>query len=563
MHPPAARHIMSFILVAVAAVTIVSLGGTAIYATVGTAQNTANKEPAHKRIPLDALQGLANPYEAAVAELTVINGDLISTCSASHVGPTGQVLTAVHCLQEPFICDYNTNVREYPLTTGTLTVDVAGVNGTSGEKWSFPATVLGWSGIHDVMVLQLQPLVKADSSVIMLASQPFLSWGSNRKLQRAEPVRALTFDLAFLKKLGRSGPVLHPYADRGSGFAVSTEQVFADVNALEGASGSAMLDANMEIVMAPLTYGWISNNDVFAVSGTSADVSGPLVRAILAGALPNGPAHNKFLVPTLGIVPILVPSAATLPPDYYGTLENKGVVFFWLATQNYYEFLVTMYGCGFPPYNLTPPSLLGAPLTHTSYGNPPALFPEFPAFDDGTVVLLMAIERAHYTGQWVYVGEDGGLETVSGVLATSGYGVGDWVQVRVLSTNPYALDNPDAVWEGIYNVTLQPIDPFWDTIQMDPFMNLARYVRVNQTQPGSSTTLHYDSFMVKNKLLVGKRPLNAHGRGRPQSSDHYRSNVSKNPNLSLSPAGSDIDALPTLAELYLNVSGKSSLFASP
>jgi len=544
---------MSFILAAVTAVAIVSLGGMAVYSTVGTAQNSANKEPAHRRIPLDSL---TNPIEAAVAELTVNVEGSITSCSASHIGPSGQVLTATHCLQQPATCDFDPVVGEYPLTVGTLTVDVSGVNGT-GEKWSFPATVLGWSGMYDVMVLQLQPFVKADSSVITLATQSYLTWGSNRQLQRGEPVRALSFDLAFLKKLGRAGPVLHPYADRGTSFAVSAEQVFADLNAEDGASGSAMLNANLQIIMAPLSYAWLDSgdgSDVFAVSGTSADVSGPLVRSILAGTPPNGPAHNKYLVPSLGIIPQFVPSgvntATEWDPVYYTVLENKGIVFYWLAIQGYYDWITqVIFDCGFPPYTVIPPSMLGAPLTQTFYGNPPASFQDFPAFDSDTIVVLLAMERVHNSGQWVYLGEDNGLETISGVLATGGFGVGDWVQVRIKSANPFEMDNPDAVWEAAYNVTLLPVDPFWDTIQMTPFINYARFIRVNQTQ-GHPTALHYDPAMTSSRQLTLRRQGHKPGKRTSSSRAPPGGGQGGNPNISPAPPGSDPLALPTLAELY-------------
>jgi len=531
---------MSFIIIAVTAVTLVTLGGTAIYSTVGTVRNTQFKEQAHTHIPLDSL---SNPYEAAVAEVTVNNGGSLTSCSASHVGPSGQVLTAVHCFQQPAICDYDPVVREYPLSTGSVLVDVAGVNGT-GEKWSFPAVVLGWSGILDIMVLQLSSLVKGDGSIITLATQPYLRWGSNRLLERGEPARSLSFDLAFLKKLGHSGAVLHPYADRGSSFAVTSEQVFIDLNAQDGASGSAALNDALQMVMAPLTYGWVSlSGDVYAVSGTSADVSRPLVQAMLSGArLPNGPAHRKYLVPSLGVVPLYVLSGINLQyyiNTVYGTvLENKGLVFDWLASQEYYDFLVSIHSCGFPPYNMTAPSLLGARVNQVFGGNPPDPFQDFPAYDGNTVVVLMALERNH---QWVYLGEDAGLETVSGVLATGGYWVGDTVRVRIKSVNPYEPNNPNATWEAAYNVTLQPIDPFWDTIQSGPFINYASLIRVNQTQ-GAPMRLHLDPSVARSQQMMARRR---------RSKAHTRNAIGgSNPNFEPVPPGVDVGTLPTLGDLY-------------
>jgi hypothetical protein len=533
---------MSAFLGAVLGFTLAAIAATALYG----ATNSATKEPAHTHFGLDSLT--SNPYEGAVGELTLNNGSGITSCTVSMVGPTGQVLTAVHCFQEPAICDFDPVVGEYPLSSAEILVDVASVNGTA-EKWTFTGYVLGWSGLLDVMLIQLYPKVKVDGAVITLVSQPYLHWGTNRQLERAEPVRALSFDQALLKKLGHAGAVMHPYADRGSGFAVSIEQVFAHLATEEGASGSAVVNAAGQIVMAPLTYGWSNAaGNIYAASGTSSDVSGALVRAILAGTPPNGPAHRKYLVPTLGIVPQFVLSGINVQTymgnEYIGMFENKGIVFYWLAVPLYYEFLTQgLASCGFPPYNMTAPSIEGAPLVETFYGQPPPFFEDFPAYDSNTYVALMAMQRA---GQWVYLGEDAGLETISGVLATGGYWPGDSVLVRIKSGNPFLTTTEEANWEASYNVTLQPVDPFWDTIQSGPFVNYASFIRVNQTQGGGvgvgggHTLMHYDSsFKARSSLLVSGRASGKRGVG----------------GITEAPQGVDISVLPTLTDLYLKHRG--------
>lgn len=522
------------LIVALVGITLIALGGTAIY----SASVVNTKEPSHAHIGPDTLN--------AIGELTINNGSSITSCTVSFVGPTGQALTATHCLQQPGVCDYDTAAREYPLTGGTLRVDVPSANGT-GEKWTFEATVLGWSGILDVAVLQLLPRVKGDGSIITLVNQPYLRWGSNRRLERGEQAHSLAFDLAMLPKMAHAGSVLHPYADRGSSFAVSTEQVFIDLNAEDGASGAAALNDELQIVMAPLSYGWIDEaGNIYAVSGTSADVSGPLVRSILAGAIPNGPGHRKFLVPTLGIVPQFVMSGINtqtyLRDAYSSIFENKGIAFQWLAVHAYYVFLSDfIFNCGFPSYNMTPPSLLGARLAHTFYGNPPDPFHDFPgAPDSDTVVVLLAMQRA---GAWVYLGSDVGLETISGVLATGGYHVGDTVRVLIVSGNPYDSANTAANWKASYDVTLLPIDPFWDTIQSGPFINYASFIRVNQTQ-GRPTLMHYDENMTsRHRLLMAKR-----GERKRSSRVNVERDISV---ITEAPPDADLWTLPTLAELYL------------
>lgn len=525
-------------------VATVVLTGTTLFSMV----DQQTRETRHAHIGKDSLNG--NAFEAAVAEVIVDDGGALTSCSATHVGPSGQVLTAVHCFQQPNVCDFDPVVGEFPLVSGTYLVDVMAVNGTT-EKWTFEATVLGWSGITDVMVLQLQPLTKADGSIINVRNQRTLSFGSNRQLERGEPARSLSFDLAFLKKMGHSGAVLHPMADRGTSFAVSIEQVFVDLNSEDGSSGSAVINPDGQIIMAPLTYGWTdSAGNIYAVSGTSSDVSGPLVRSILRGDAPNGPANNKYLIPSLGIVPQFTMSGLNvrnfLGSEYAALFENKGFAFLWLPVQGYYEFIAnTVYECNFVPYNLTAPSLLDAPLDFAYYGTAPDPFPDFPAINDAIVVLL-ALERT--PNQWVTIGEDAGAETISGIIAGAGKQPGDTIRVRIKSGDPFDLANPNSNWDAVYTVTLQPIDPFWDTVASGPFINVAAFVHVNKTASG--TLMHFDATLAKNQLMTLQRPISKPTPGR--SIAHARA-----PMITPAPQGVDLNQLPTLSDLYLTHAGKS------
>lgn len=277
---------------------------------------------------------LANDVASKAVEVTVAYE---SSCSGSHVHQSGEVLTAVHCFQEDSPCDFDVSVPEFPLADTDYIVDVMGVNGT-GEKWTFNATVLGWSGITDVMVLQLQPLTLARGGVVSVTRQEHLKFNpESNEMERGQEVWALSNDYDFLKKLGHAGVVMAPGKDIGSDFAVGVEQVFVDTNARPGASGSAVIDASGRIIMAPLTYAW-GDDAPFAVSGTSSRVSSALVKRILNPELPpNGP-NNKYLVPTLGIVPLAAVNGEFL--YYYGGgstylpwTENKGIWFGFLLTQ--------------------------------------------------------------------------------------------------------------------------------------------------------------------------------------------------------------------------------------
>jgi len=508
------------------------------------------------------VDGPYNAVEGAAVEVTVIDdGDVIS-CSGVMVASTGAVLTAVHCFQEPSMCDFDTAIPGFPLALGPYLVDVMGINGTagSGERLTYTASVVAWSGMADVMVLQIdQPI----------AGQPYLRFANSAHAVRGSDVRMLSFDLGWVKKLGHKGSILAVNRDFGSDFWSSSEQVIIDGNGESGSSGSAAFDGNLGIVMAPLTYGYTSDSgNLYANSGTSSRVSGALTRRILAGARRRGaPPDNQLLAPSLGIIPFDVMSglerALNFDPAFLLTLPNKGIFFVWLAVQGFYDFLTEeVGGCCFAPHTVIPPSLLDAPLSETFSGTPPDPFPDFPA-PDGAIVLLLAMETAG-PGIWFELGEDAGLETVSGLLAN--HWVGDVIRVRIRCISSTAPEDPTANWDAAYSVTLQATDPFWDTITMGPFASYAPHIRVNTT----SHTLHLDKTLHRvPKTMRLKKPRSAlslrkmkqvaaHAPAPPQAAATGQqrrckrdSDVYAPVNLqSLAPPAPGFATLPTLADLY-------------
>lgn len=445
-----------------------------------------------------------NDFASKVVEVTVFDGGV---CTGSHVHKSGEVLSATHCFQDNAVCDFDVTVPEYPLIDEDYIVEVMGVNDTD-EKWTFNATVLGWSGITDVMVLQLEPLTLARGGVITINRQEYMRFNEeSHEMERGQEVWHLSYDYSFLKKLGHRGSVMAPARDITSEFAVGTEQVFVDTNARPGASGSAVVDRSGRIVMAPLTYAWDSDSP-FAISGTSSRVSAPLVKRILNPELPpNGP-NNKYLVPTLGIVPLSAINGGFLSgfdgQTYLPWTENKGIWFGFLMTQDLYEFVTDcgMYCCGFDPYTVTPPSILGAPLDKTISGSPPLTMTDFPGgcLYCSTLVILEAVEVNH---RWHYVGDDVGLETVSGLIIGSGKWAGDTVRVRVRSLDPYNPADPSLNWEGIYLVTLQAIDPFWDNLQTTNILSMAHSLRVDK-EDGRPARMYAPKDMPMPRSVVGE-----------------------------------------------------------
>ena len=179
---------------------------------------------------------LTNDYEAATVEyFTIVDDDSVDVeCSGVFVGETGQILTAVHCLQnDPGFCDFDTVTGQYDLLDRTddetFWVDVMGINGGT-EKRSFQIDVLGWSGVTDVAIMQTRPLTISSGfplvdSVINITKQPFFTFDDSRELHRGDEIRTLSFDLGFMKKLSHRGGVQAQGFDRGSYFVVSVDQV--------------------------------------------------------------------------------------------------------------------------------------------------------------------------------------------------------------------------------------------------------------------------------------------------------------------------------------------------
>lgn len=229
-----------------------------------------------------------------------------------------------------------------------------------------------------------------------------------------------------------------------------------------------------------------------------------------------------------------------------------------------YEFVTDcgLYCCGFDPYTVTPPSILGAPLDKTISGSPPLTMTDFPGgcLYCSTLVILEAVEVDH---RWHYVGDDVGLETVSGLIIGSGKWAGDTVRVRVRSLDPYNANDPSLNWEGIYLVTLQAIDPFWDNLQTTNILSLSAKVRVDK-EDGRPARMYASNDVKLPSLVVGppKHGARAHPKAeRPLRHGEVPSGiVGTGPNGRiqlrdmLNPLGpgqyGNVTDLPTLLELY-------------
>jgi|WetSurMetagenome_2_1015567.scaffolds.fasta_scaffold00597_23 hypothetical protein len=512
--------------------------------------------------PLIGRESQRNVVESAAVQV-IIGGLDTSICSGVFIDSIGTFVTAVHCLQEPTTCEFDPVVGEYPLVDAFYMVEIMGINGSTTEKYTMFAEVVGWAGLPDVMLMRVVPFTKEDGSVITLVSQPHFQFGPSWELQKGQIIAGLSFDFGFITKLGHFGAVQAIQKDRGSSFAVSIDQVFFDGNSEPGSSGSGIFNEDKQVVFAPLTYGWMAGDDtsnVFSVSGTSSRVTAPLVKRMLnPDTPPNGPAHNKYLLPALGINPMFVVSGLDLWLNFdIGNLaatQSKGIIFFWLATQEFYDFLTTDFNdCGFPPYTVTPPSLLNAPLDVTLGGTPPDPFADFPACcDPDTIVALEAMELTLDRGDWYEVGEDSGLETVSGVLARGHFWEGDVIRVRIRSWNIASPTDPTMNWEGIYRVTLQHVDPFWDTIQLTYFVSYAAYIRVNTTGASGrrgikKNVLHMEPGHVMPHLMAG----HPDGTIDPVTGkERLATRAMGSTVFSPVPNGADIYTLPTMAELYM------------
>lgn len=389
---------------------------------------------------------LNNHFETAVVEVWIGNPNfgVFVSCSGVFVSPTGAVLTAVHCFQvcvcvsvffflkrgrkDVGFCDFNVTSKEYPLfdpTFWTYYVDVSGINGGT-DKRTFQAVVKGWSGVTDVMVLQLLPLTYSNGTATLtveLKTQAFLKFDDSSLMLRGDPVATMSYDLGMSKKTYHDGKVQLVNLDRSTSFAVSAEQLFFFGDAQEGASGSGIWNRDGNLVMAPLSYGWYNGGgDVFMNSGTSTRVSAPIVRNILdPNYVFNGPGNNKVLTTSLGIITFEANDGINLYnfdpfTAIVNVIPNIGIFTPFLASQDWFDFLSFFVFECLPPYNVTQPSMLNATLDTTIYGSPPALWSEVVAFDFNTYPFLLAIEPVLGSNVWVEVGDgDNGLSTISGL----------------------------------------------------------------------------------------------------------------------------------------------------
>jgi len=505
---------------------------------------------------------LTNEVESRVVEIN-LGSEGVTICSGVFIRSTGEILTAAHCFYSTTgICNFDASIPGYPMTSTEessqlFEVEIMGVNGT-GEKWTFPFEIVAQSPITDILIIKPLPLLRADGSVIRVVNQEFFGWDESQEVQRGDSVQGLSFDLAFLKKFSHKGPVVASGKDRGTSFAVSVEQMFVGVDVQGGASGSGFFNINRELVMAPLSYRWtdlypppggggFDGTASTSASGTSSRVSQPLTNRMLSTA-PNG-ANNMYHIPSLGIIPTQVVSALNLYTDwlgstYYPYLQNKGILFEFFATQGFFEYLVTLNECS-PAitWNISSPAMLGAPLDVALSGTPPDPMIDFPG--GGTYaggfsnypVILEAIELTPGRHNWQWLGEDAGLQTVTGILIGGGKWVGDVVRVKIRAVDALDALNPARNWEGIYSVTLKAIDPFYDSLVTDVYANYVSYIRVNTTV--TPFELYLDPAARLPMHMRGYRDVN----GVPR-------NTGRASMFTPIPDGVDIYALPTLAQAY-------------
>jgi len=504
---------------------------------------------------------LKNEVEARVVEMVLIS-ELIVSCSGSFIRETGEILIATHCLvPKSGVCQFDPTLPGYHFNTDyTYYVEVMDVNG-SGEKYVFSFEIVAFSGITDVAIIKPLPLTLADGTVITITEQDYFRWDNSAELSRGDYLQGLAFDAAFLKKLSHKGPVQAAGKDRGTGFAVSAEQVFVDVQIQPGASGMGMFTPGHRLMMAPLSYRWDFSTALeinlpdgepqLSASGTSSRVSQPLTDRMLNPATPPNGAQGRYLIPGLGIIPTEVVSAINLltnwPDNFFPYIQNRGIIFEFLASQAYYEMLTNVTSmCALSPYTVTPPSMLGAPVDHIISGTPPDPFPDFPGgvpSFTGTMVILEAIEGHLHHHDWHYLGEDAGLSTVSGILMSTGKWAGDQVRVRVRAVTPAYSTDPTANWEADYLVTLNAIDPFWDNLATDVLATYVSYLRVNSSVIGQPA-LYLDPAATLPRHVRGTRRSSRNVATRTVS-DTVAGDL-----LSVIPDGANIYTLPTLAEHY-------------
>ncbi len=185
--------------------------------------------------------------------------------------------------------------------------------------------------------------------------------------------------------------------------------------------------------------------------------------------------------------------------------------------------------------------MVDAPLVSTIAGNPLETMVDFPGDESDSFMKLVSIDG-------IPVGEDSGSEGISGIIARAGKWVGDSVIVRIEahSWDVCESGNAGANWIGDYNVTLQAVDPFWDTIGGIFCSGYVSHIYVNKTQ-GQPTVLHFDPAMKLPKTLAKHRP-------KPHPT---KKRVPKAPRFVPASRDANVYALPTLIEAYLTFMNKT------
>lgn len=502
-----------------------------------------------------------NYRESANVEFyNYFGGGDYQACSGAFIGSTGQFLTAAHCIVDPFICEFDTDLKRYEIDS-LFFVDVMGINGTN-EKRTFDSQIVGFSGFADVAIMQALPTAPfsptgSTPADISISNHPYFGFADSTELERGQTITGMSFADVLLKKLTHEGPVQGVHKDRGNDFQATIEQVFFDGNMREGSSGAVLFNSDMKIVMGPVTYDW---EDTLSTSGTSSRVSYQLTKRFLnVDTPPNGPVagYNKYLIPTMGFF-----SDAPVGPlqyigyssnlDYFTHTQNKGLRINFLYDQAYFEFFTNVViTCGFDPYTVEPPSLLDAPVDETVYGEPPATFPADPSGGDSDVyVIFEAIERTLDRNDWVDVGDDAGTETVSGVMLSSGKWVGDEVRVRIKAFNPYNETSLTQNWQAVYRVTLRAIDPVWDIPFNGDLLSLTHAVHVAPSKLYLNPSVRLPKRLVKHfgtgsggKIVKTLKRRNGRTVQMEVPQTFSRS-------LSPIPEGVDINTLPTLAQAF-------------
>jgi hypothetical protein len=508
---------------------------------------------------------LKNVKESRNVEIFLQNGEIDDSsgiiCSGVFIRETGEILTAAHCFytQDPDSCDWTlTPHPHYPSTITALTIEIMNVNKT-GAKYAFPGQIVAWSGITDVAIIKPLPLTRSDGSVISANNQHYYNFADGGDIERGDLLYGMGYDNGWFKKALHVGPVMHPKMDIGTVIAAATEQVFVDTQAQQGASGSGWVDHEGNLVLAPLSFSWEYDNSYdppyaytnwgFIASGTSYGISKPLVSRMLNAATPANGLNNQYLVPTLGIIVGGPVDAYTLwyehSPAFYPATEMKGIIISALATQHYFN---TTARCGSQAYEVTPPSLENAPLDETLEGTPPTTFPEIPnGGDTNTLVVLEAIEAHLDKNDWIYMGSDAGLGTVSGAILGTGHWVGDVIRVRIRSINVVAPSDETKNWEAIYSVTLQAVDPFWDVAYGAPFATYASLILVNDTV--EPPTYVVPPGVVLPTTLRGRVPSSrSSARHARQPAPSHAGNTLR---ITHAAPGTDLSNFPTVVEHYM------------